>query len=61
MAHVARPRPGSSDGRAEAAAAYNYDGYSAGGFTFTVERTDSAWVVKQWRMELTGKPVPNTP
>lgn len=45
-----------SDGRAEAAAGYNYDGYSAGGYTFTVERTDSAWVVKQWRMEWTGKP-----
>jgi len=43
-------------GRAEAAAGYNYDGYSAGGFTFTVERADSAWVVKQWRMEWTAKP-----
>jgi hypothetical protein len=42
--------------RAEAGAAYNYDGYSAGGFTFSVERTDSAWVVKQWRMEWTAKP-----
>jgi hypothetical protein len=42
--------------RAEAAAGYNYDGYSAGGFTFSVERTDSAWVVKQWRMEWTAKP-----
>jgi hypothetical protein len=45
-----------SPGRAEAAASYNYDGYSAGGFTFSVERTDSAWIVKQWRMEWTGKP-----
>lgn len=45
-----------SDDRAEAAAGYNYDGYSAGGYTFTVERTDSAWVVKQWRMEWTAKP-----
>ena len=46
---------GSPD-RAEAAAGYNYDGYSAGGFTFSVERTDTAWVVKQWRMEWTAKP-----
>ena len=46
----------SSPERAEAAAGYNYDGYSAGGFTFSVERTDSAWVVKQWRMEWTAKP-----
>jgi hypothetical protein len=43
-------------GRAEVAAGYNYDGYSAGGYTFSVERTDSAWVVKQWRLEWTGKP-----
>jgi hypothetical protein len=43
-------------GRAEAAAGYNYDGYSAGGFTFSVERVDSGWVVKQWRMEWTAKP-----
>jgi len=42
--------------RAEASAGYNYDGYSAGGFTFSVERSDSAWVVKQWRMEWTAKP-----
>ena len=42
--------------RAEAAAGFNYDGYSAGGFTFSVERTDSAWVVRQWRMEWTAKP-----
>lgn len=41
--------------RAEAAAGYNYDGYSAGGYTFTVERADSGWVVKQWRMEWTSK------
>jgi hypothetical protein len=40
---------------AEAAAAYSYDGYSAGGYTFTVERADSGWVVKQWRMEWTAK------
>ena len=45
-----------SPDRAEASAGYNYDGYSAGGFTFSVERTDSAWVVKQWRMEWTAKP-----
>jgi hypothetical protein len=45
-----------SDDRAEAAASYNYDGYSAGGFTFSVERSDSGWVVKQWRQEWTGKP-----
>ncbi len=44
------------DARAEAAAAYNYDGYSAGGYTFTLERADSGWVVKQWRLEWTGKP-----
>ena len=46
----------SDNGRAEVAAGYNYDGYSAGGYTFSVERTDSAWVVKQWRLEWTGKP-----
>ena len=46
----------SSPGRAEAAAGYNYDGYSAGGFTFSVERVDSLWTVKQWRMEWTAKP-----
>jgi hypothetical protein len=49
----------SAGDRAEAAAGYNYDGYSAGGYTFTVERSDSGWVVKQWRMEWTsnsGKP-----
>jgi len=45
-----------SPDRAEAAAGYNYDGYSAGGFTFSVDRTDSAWVVRQWRMEWTAKP-----
>ena len=44
------------ESRAEAAAGYNYDGYSAGGYTFTLERSDSGWVVKQWRMEWTGKP-----
>jgi hypothetical protein len=49
----------SSGDRAEAAAGYNYDGYSAGGFTFTVERTDSGWVVKQWRSEWTARS--NTP
>lgn len=49
----------SSGDRAEAAAGYNYDGYSAGGFTFTVERTDSGWVVKQWRSEWTTRS--NTP
>ena len=47
---------GLDESRAEAAAAYNYDGYSAGGYTFTLERSDSGWVVKQWRMEWTGKP-----
>ena len=47
---------GISDDRAEAAAAYNYDGYSAGGFTFSVERSDSGWVVKQWRQEWTARP-----
>jgi hypothetical protein len=45
----------SSGDRAEAAAGYNYGGYSAGGFTFTVERTDSGWVVKQWRSEWTAR------
>jgi hypothetical protein len=67
-ATAARPVPGrpllytvgaidlASPDRAEAAAGYNYDGYSAGGYTFTVERADSGWVVKQWRMEWTGKP-----
>jgi hypothetical protein len=44
------------DNRADAAAGYNYDGYAAGGYTFTLERSDSGWVVKQWRMEWTGKP-----
>ena len=45
----------SAGDRAEAAAGYNYDGYSAGGFTFSVERTDSGWVVKQWRSEWTAR------
>jgi hypothetical protein len=45
-----------SPGRAQAAAGYNYDGYSAGGFTFSVERVDSLWTVKQWRTEWTAKP-----
>ena len=45
----------SAGDRAEAAAGYNYDGYSAGGYTFSVERSDSGWVVKQWRMEWTSK------
>ena len=44
------------ESRAEAAAGYNYDGFSAGGYTFSLERSDSGWVVKQWRMEWTGKP-----
>ena len=44
------------ESRAEAAAGYNYDGFAAGGYTFTLERSDSGWVVKQWRMEWTGKP-----
>ena len=44
----------SDNGRAEVAAAYNYDGYSAGGYTFSVERVDTAWVVKQWRLEWTA-------
>jgi len=48
----------SSPDRAEAAAAYSYDGYSAGGFTFSVERSDSGWVVKQWRQEWTAKTAP---
>jgi len=47
-----------SPDHAEAAAAYDYDGYSTGGYTFSVERTDSAWVVRQWRMEWTAKPTP---
>ena len=42
--------------RAEVSAAYNYDGYNAGGYTFGLERSDSGWVVKQWRMEWTAKP-----
>jgi hypothetical protein len=42
--------------RAEAAAGYTYDGVSSGGYTFTLERSDSGWVVKQWRLEWTGKP-----
>ena len=66
-AAAARPVPGrpllysvgaidlSSSDRAEAAAGYNYDGYSAGGYTFTVDRSDSGWVVKQWRMEWTAR------
>jgi hypothetical protein len=45
----------SASDRAEAAAAYSYDGYSAGGYTFSVERADSGWVVKQWRMEWTTR------
>ena len=45
----------SAGDRAEAAAGYNYDGYSSGGYTFSVERSDSGWVVKQWRMEWTSK------
>lgn len=65
---AARPVPGrpllytvgaidlQSPTRAEAAAGYTYDGVSRGGYTFSLERGDSAWVVKQWRMEWTGKP-----
>jgi hypothetical protein len=45
----------SAGDRAEAAAGYNYDGYSWGGYTFNVERSDSGWVVKQWRMEFTAR------
>ena len=45
----------SAGDRVEAAAGYNYDGYSWGGYTFTVERSDSGWVVKQFRMEYTGR------
>ena len=45
----------SAPDRAEAAAGYNYDGYSAGGFTFSLERVDSGWVVKQWRTEWTRR------
>ena len=45
----------SAGDRAEAAAGYNYDGYSTGGYTFSVERSDSGWVVKQWRMEYTAR------
>lgn len=45
----------SAGDRAEAAAGYNYDGYSWGGYTFSVERSDSGWVVKQWRMEFTAR------
>lgn len=67
-ASVGRPVPGralvysvgaidlESPTRAEAAAGYTYDGVSSGGYTFTLERADSGWVVKQWRMEWTGKP-----
>jgi hypothetical protein len=52
----------SSPGHAEAAAAYSYDGYSTGGYTFTVERADSGWVVRQWRMEWTARaPAAGTP
>jgi hypothetical protein len=66
-ASAARPVPGrpllysvgaidlSNADRAEAAAGYNYDGYSSGGYTFTVERSDSGWVVRQWRMEWTAR------
>jgi hypothetical protein len=49
----------SAGDRAEAAAGYNYDGYSSAGYTFSVERSDSGWVVKQWRMEWTARA--NTP
>jgi hypothetical protein len=45
----------SAGDRGEAAAGYNYDGYSWGGYTFSVERSDSGWVVKQWRMEFTAR------
>ena len=45
----------SNPDRVDAAAGYNYDGYSAGGYTFTLERSDSGWVVKQWRMEWTAR------
>jgi hypothetical protein len=45
----------SAGDRAEAAAGYNYDGYSSAGYTFSVERSDSGWVIKQWRMEWTSK------
>jgi hypothetical protein len=45
----------SAGDRAEAAAGYSYDGYSSGGYTFNVERSDSGWVVKQWRMEWTAR------
>ena len=44
-----------SPDRAEVAAGYNYDAYSAGGYTFSLERSDSGWVVKQWRMEWTAR------
>ena len=40
--------------RAEVGAGYYYDGFSSAGYTFTVERTDSTWVVRQWRMEWTA-------
>jgi len=45
-----------SPSRAEAGAGYTYDGFSSGGYTFNLERVDSGWVVKQWRMEWTAKP-----
>jgi hypothetical protein len=45
-----------SASRAEAGAGYVYDGFSSGGYTFTLERSDSGWVVTQWRMEWTRKP-----
>jgi hypothetical protein len=66
-AAAARPVPGrsllysvgaidlSNPDRVEAAAGYSYDAYSAGGYTFTLERSDSGWVVKQWRMEWTQR------
>ena len=44
-----------SPARAEVSAGYFYDGMSSGGYTFSVERVDDVWAVRQWRMEWTGK------
>lgn len=43
-----------ASGRYEVGAGYFYDGAGRGGYTFTVEQSDSGWVVKQWRLEWTA-------
>ena len=48
------PRPADTSAHPRPAG-FNYDGYSSGGYTFSVERSDSGWVVKQWRMEWTAR------